>query len=238
MAFNYFAGLFNTSTGSNGNSLWNLYNSLGDYGSIQSGSYKKLLSAYYKVTSDTDTEEKSSSKKNPVQSMVTTTDTKAYTTTKKHADQLSDTAGELLSSSSPTLYDAGNEEQLLKKVNGFISAYNTALSDGMDSGSATVSSVAEAMKNNTKAYEKSLKEIGITLDKENKLTLDEEAFQSADRSTVKKILGSNSSYVGDSRKLAVQMSAAATNAASGVTTYNSSGTHNLINANHYFDSYL
>ena len=51
MVYNYFSGLFSTST-STQNSLTSLYNNLGDYSTIQSGSYKKLLSSYYKTTDD------------------------------------------------------------------------------------------------------------------------------------------------------------------------------------------
>ena len=48
MNFNYFSGLFSGLSNNSGNSF---YASLSDYSSIKSGSYKKLLNAYYDTKS-------------------------------------------------------------------------------------------------------------------------------------------------------------------------------------------
>lgn len=234
MAYNYFSGLFGSSKSAG--SMSSIYGSLGDYNTIKSGSYKKLLKAYYKTNkSEKDT---SSTKKTTEKKASLGTDTKELTTTKKYADQLSDAACKLVGNSNRSLYEEGQEKELLDKVGSFVSAYNKAVEQASDSSSKNVSNAAQNMVRNTESYAKSLESIGITIDDNAKLSVDQDKLQAADRTTVKRLLGGNNSFVATTMRMAADMSSKATTEASGVTTYSASGSYTALNLNSYFNEFM
>ena len=233
MAYNYFSGLFGSSKSAGMSSI---YGSLGDYSTIKSGSYKKLLNAYYK--NNRSEKPTSSTKKSTDKKLSIDVDTKELTTTKKYADQLSDAASKLVGNSNRSLYEEGQEKELLEKVNGFVSAYNKAVENASDSSSRNVSSVAQNMVRNTASYAKSLEAIGVTVDENDKLSVDAEKLQAADRTTVKRLFGGNNSFVATTMRMASDISSKATTEASGVTTYNASGSYTALNLNSYFSDFM
>lgn len=233
MAYNFFAGLFSSGT-NNSFGMNRLYSSLGDYNSIKSGNYKKLLSAYYKKASVEEDESEEDTKKKPLS---VSNDTKEYTETKKTADKLSATAQELVGSRNSELYEEENKSELLSKVNNFVSAYNAVVKNASASSDRTVSGMAASMISNTKAYEKDLSKIGITINEKDKLEIDTEKFMKAGASETKKLLNSNGTFVGDTMKLAAQVGSAATVAASGLSTYSSNGSHSAFGTGGSFDSF-
>lgn len=220
-AYGYFAGLFGTGTQSN-NGLSSIYSSLGDYGTIQRGAYKKLLSAYYKAASDDDSDDDT---KTSVKSLVSSADKSEYSKTTKYASSLSLASQELLTSQNGDLYDEGKEDELVSKVKSFVSSYNTVLADAKKSDSTTVRNLATGMDNTAASYAKKLEAVGITVNEDNTLSVDEEKLKSADKVTVKNVLGSHSSFTGSTMKLASQISSTATAAVNGFSTYSSFGTY-------------
>ena len=213
-----------------------IYGSLGGYSTIKSGSYKKLLNAYYK--NNRSEKPTSSTKKSTDKKLSVDVDTKELTTTKKYADQLSDAASKLVGNRNRSLYEEGQEKELLEKVNGFVSAYNKAVENASDSSSRNVSSVAQNMVRNTASYAKSLEAIGVTVDENDKLSVDAEKLQAADRTTVKRLFGGNNSFVATTMRMASDISSKATTEASGVTTYNASGSYTALNLNSYFSDFM
>lgn len=220
-AYGYFAGLFGTGTQSN-NGLSSIYSSLGDYGTIQRGAYKKLLSAYYKAASDDASDDDT---KTSVKSLVSSADKSEYSKTTKYASALSLASQELLTSQNGDLYDEGKEDELVSKVKSFVSSYNTVLADAKKSDSTTVRNLATGMDNTAASYAKKLEAVGITVNEDNTLSVDEEKLKSADKVTVKNVLGSHSSFTGSTMKLASQISSTATAAVNGFSTYSSFGTY-------------
>ena len=220
-AYGYFAGLFGTGTQSN-NGLSSIYSSLGDYGTIQRGAYKKLLSAYYKAASDDASDDDT---KTSVKSLVSSADKSEYSKTTKYASALSLASQELLTSQNGDLYDEGKEDKLVSKVKSFVSSYNTVLADAKKSDSTTVRNLATGMDNTAASYAKKLEAVGITVNEDNTLSVDEEKLKSADKVTVKNVLGSHSSFTGSTMKLASQISSTATAAVNGFSTYSSFGTY-------------
>lgn len=233
-AYGYFSGLFgNGSQTSSG--ISSLYSCLGQYNTIQKGVYKKLLSAYYKAASDDD--DTKSDKKTSINSMVSSADKSAYSKTTKYASALSTASQELLISRDGDLYDEGNEEELASKVKTFVSSYNTVLADAKKSDSTTVRNLATGMVNTTASYAKKLETIGITVNSDNTLSVDTDKLKSADKLTVKNVLGSHSSFTGSTMKLASQISSTATAAANGFSTYSSYGTYASASIGSYYDLY-
>ena len=81
------------------------------------------------------------------------------------------------------------------------------------------------MDNTAASYAKKLEAVGITVNEDNTLSVDEEKLKSADKVTVKNVLGSHSSFTGSTMKLASQISSTATAAVNGFSTYSSFGTY-------------
>lgn len=232
MAYNFWSGMFGTSSSSSSNGLSSLYNSLGDYNSINSGSYKKLLTAYYKNTDDDSTTKTTTTKKT-----TSTTVNQTMTAVKKKTDALQDAAATLLEKGSDSVFASEDKTEMVSTVKDFISAYNSTITEVADA-SGNVATKASSMISNTKAYEKSLAEIGITIGDDNKLSLDEDKLTSADITKVKELMNSSSSFVGQTAKKAIEIGAAAQNAANGVGTYSSTGSYNYLNMSDYFNTYF
>lgn len=235
MSYNYFTGMFGTSGTNSSNGMWNIYNSMGDLSSIKSGSYKKLLSAYYKNNT------KDSTAKNSVSSAIknknNTTVSQTMTEVKKKTDALTKAAETLMDKGKDSVFAKEDKKEMVSAVKDFVTAYNNTLTEA-EKASSDVSSKAVYMTNSTKAYEKSLGEIGITIGEDNKLTVDEEKLTSADSTKVKSLFNSSSSFVGQTARKAAKIGAAAQNAANGVGTYSSKGTYNYQNMSNYFNSFF
>ena len=100
MAYNFWSGMFGTSSSSSSNGLSSIYNSLGDYNSINSGSYKKLLTAYYKNTDDDSTTKTTTTTKKTTSATVNQT----MTAVKKKTDALQDAAATLLETGKDSVF--------------------------------------------------------------------------------------------------------------------------------------
>lgn len=230
MAYNYFAGLFHSS-GNNGTGLNTIYNNLGDYNTIKRGTYKKLLTAYYDKSAKTDTSKKTGKDTTKIE-----TDTQKYATTQKYADKLGKAAEKLVDRKNADVFQKGKEDELVSATKEFVSSYNSLLENAAASKATRVSDLANRMESNTRAYSKSLEKIGIKIEDDNTLTVDSEKLKSADRAQVKKILGSSSSFVGDTMRLSAQIGAAATTAEKRSSMYDSAGAYSSNRLNSYFDS--
>lgn len=233
MAYNFWSGMFGTSSSSSSNGLSSIYNSLGDYNSINSGSYKKLLTAYYKNTDDDSTTKTTTTTKKTTSATVNQT----MTAVKKKTDALQDAAATLLETGKDSVFASEDKTEMVSAVKDFVTAYNNTLTETADA-SGDVATNATYMINSTKAYEKSLAEIGITIGDDNKLSVDEEKLTNADTTKVKSLMNSSSSFVGQTVKKAIKIGAAAQNAANGVGTYSSTGSYNYLNMSDYFNTYF
>lgn len=136
--------------------------SITDYKSIKNGSYGKLMKAYYKKD---DVKETSTSKK-----QVSETESKALSSVKSTTGDLKKSASKL---EDIELYEAGKEDALAKAVKDFADNYNATLTEAGKSESKNVRRIATSMLNNTVANYKLLKEAGITIGEDGKLSVDE-----------------------------------------------------------------
>lgn len=236
--YNFFSGMLG-STSNYGTSLWNMYSNLSDYSSIKSGSYQKLLKAYYNETKSEDGTKKSDSIKSALKNTnVDSTTKKEMNTIKKATDDLQKSASVLLEKGSKSVYGEEDKDKLVSAVKDFVTNYNNVIDKAGDSSSEKVLSKTLSMVNNTKAYSKSLAEIGITIGDDNKLSIDEEALKKASVNTVKGMLQSGSSFVGQTLQKAAQIGAAAQLVSTSSNLYGGSGSYTYQNINSFFDSYL
>lgn len=144
-----------------------LVNLATEYNSIRSGSYGKLLSAYYsKMSGDSATE-----------AMQTETANR----------QLVGGNASSLKSAAKTLskmdFSTASEEDSLAAIKNFVSSYNSVIDTADDVNSKSILQNAVWMTNIMKTNAGLLSELGITVGSDNQLTLDETKWASANTST-------------------------------------------------------
>ena len=241
--------LFQSMTTSRGNSLGNL-NFLSDYASIKNGSYGKLMKAYYakdaadKVAStgkDTET------KKNSISTAADSA--KTLSEIEKAADAMKESADSLLVKGSKSVFRKKNEkatvseeydtDAIYKAVSGFVTNYNDLLSKTSAASSKNLQSKADTLAAVTSANAKLLSRVGITVNSDSSLSLDEEAFKKSDMGTVKNLFGTTGAY---GYKVSAQASMIDYTAAKESTksnTYTANGTYsNVYSAGNILNSFF
>ena len=173
-----------------------------DYASIRSGSYHKLLSAYY---SDSMSDEV----KKAVSGSTSTSkdDARTLTGIKDAAETLMGSASALQTTGSKSVFekvtatdDKGvtttdyNRDAIYKAVNKFAEDYNAMLDKAGDSNTTSILRSAKTMVNYSKANERLLAKAGITIGADNKLTVDREKLDSANISDLKTLFQTRGSY--------------------------------------------
>lgn len=155
-------------------------NVLGDYAMIKNGTYKKLLNAYYTKKSNESTDEtEDSSEKKSEKTKLLQSKSQAETL-KKAADDLKN--GKLFEGTvdEETGKVTYNREEITKKLSSFVDAYNDMLDASSDVDTKSVLQKTLWMIGSTKANSKLLDKVGISIGKDNKLTLDKDKAKDAD----------------------------------------------------------
>lgn len=166
----------NSTTNNNTSSL------LGDYASIKNGSYGKLLKNYYSQETKDRTTEEASNKD-------TVANKKKLTLLKNDATELYKSSQKLISSS------MNDEEESVKNVKAFVNAYNDMIDSTVDSESKTVNRNIEAIINATAQNSDILSNVGITVDSDNKMSLDEDEFKNSKQADLKTLFKGESSFL-------------------------------------------
>ena len=182
---------------------------LSDYAAIKNGSYGKLLKAYYakqdaeKASSGGDTVQKSTLMKSGADAL------------KKSADALNN--DELWEKKKIKKKDEKTGEEIE------VEDYNDVVEQAGNSNSKDVLRNAVWMTGITESNENMLSKIGITVDKGNKLELDEEALKKADISSFKTLFTGHNSFAD---KVSMKANSISNAAARTSGTYKSNGTYN------------
>ena len=192
---------------------------LSDYSSIKRGTYGKLLKAYY-------AKEPSAAKGNNT----TTTDKKITANAETSVYNKVSTSADSLQKSIDTLssLDASKDAtETLKAVQNYVKDYNSFLSASGDTGNSTITGRTETIKAATASYNKQLSSLGINVGSDGKLSLDEDAFNKADKSGMSSLFSAKASY-GYSVKVSAGMAASNANYESTKTSlYTSNGSYNI-----------
>lgn len=236
--------LFASLNGRTGNSssLSGLYGiNVTDYTTIRNGSYGKLMRAYYSEE-DTAVKKSTSTSKDS---------TKVLAKVEDSADKLKEAADDLVKVGTKSVFNKketydenGNmtkeydTDAIYKKVSEFVSGYNSLVEAGGDSNTSGVLTSVSSMVNRTQKNSSLLSQLGITIDADNKLSLDEKTFKSADMNVAKSLFNGTGSYAYQISAQASMAGYHAENEAEKANTYNQNGmyTYNY-NTGEIYNSY-
>lgn len=184
---NNYSFLFNNSKSNN------LINSMNysDMALIRNGAYSKLVKAQYsknKVNNKTD-----NSINDKINTMGTNglIDTKVKSSVESLQSKVSDLSIKDIWDKKDGEYDI---DKITKSIKDFISSYNDVISSVDASNNTSVKQSARWMKSLTNTMNTSLKRVGINLDSDNKLSVDDEKIKTADIKELKALFSGDFSY--------------------------------------------
>ena len=214
-----------------GNSNSSLYSLFSDYKSIQTGSYRKLLKAYYASVDTSDSKENTSTKPKK-----TTAAAETDSAWKQAASDISS-----LKSSTNTLtsgeYTEDKRSDLEKNITSFVRDYNSTIKSASQVTSSTLTKRTDWMTRITSNSSKALEKVGITVNSDNTLSLDETALSAADFSDIKSVFSGKSSYAGQVNTSANLMAQVVANGQNSNTAslYTSQGSYNTVSTSSMYD---
>lgn len=235
---NIYNSIFGTGSGSD--STGGMY-SLGDYALIKSGSYKKLLKAYYATENEgTDKTESKEEEKKATASLLNT---------KTMAASLNNSLEDLRAKSlyEPTGKDENGKntydrEKITKSVQSFVEDYNSYMESSVKLDSASILRKSVNMTKITSKNANLLSQIGIKIGENNKLTVDEEKLKNADISTVSSLFAGSGSYgdqIQNNARQSYQLANSQAYNNSHASSYTYNGSYSIMGtANGLMDRYL
>lgn len=222
------SSLFSSMNSSNSNT--SLYSLFSQYKSIQTGSYHKLLKAYYSKDTTSSTKESTSSK--------TKTDTaKEVNSALKDAGTNVSALKASTSSLSSAEYTEEKRSDLEKDIAGFVSNYNSTLNSSSKIISSALTKRTDWMKKITSNNSDALGKIGITVNSDNTLSLDKDALSKTSLDDIKSVFSGKSSYAGQVNSSATLMAQVISNGniSNTASLYNGKGSYNTLSASSMFD---
>ena len=213
--------LFNSLPKTSESSGGGLTNLATEFNSIRSGSYGKLLSAYYKKMNSGDSATEAIQKENANRKLVG-----------GNASSLKSAAKTL---SKMNFADA-SEEDSLKAIKSFVSSYNSVIDTADDVNSKGILRNAVWMTNITKKSAGLLNELGISIGKDNKLTLDETKWANANTSTKTALFNGRQGFAEKMIYKASQMTnSSAEKASFTASAYKDNGDYTKVNAQSMYE---
>lgn len=255
-----YSGLFSGLSGSRSSSSSNFLGiNLSEYASIKSGAYGKALRAYYaKDASEStgSTSNESKTKKTNSQKIKEDTVKKSLSEIKGDADDLNNAVSKLTVTGTKSLFNkkditTTNEDgtkttkndydrnAIYSSVNTFVNEYNTLLKSASSSAAGNNTERALSnMKSLTDIYKNQLDKVGISVDANGKLSIDEETFKKADMIKVKGLFNGSSSYANSVGNYASTISGYASSDMKFGSTYTSSGNYNPFESGINYNSFF
>ena len=177
-----YTSLFNSLPKTSESSGGGLTNLATEFNSIRSGSYGKLLSAYYKKMNGGDSATEAMQKETANRQLAGS-----------NASSLKSAARTLSKTDFSDTSDAGKAKNL-KAVKEFVSAYNSVIDTVDDVNSKGMLRNAVWMTNITSKSAGLLNELGISIGENNQLTLDETKWENANVSTKTALFNGKQSF--------------------------------------------
>ncbi len=183
---NYYAGANKNVTG-----LSSLYTSLSDYSSIRSGSYGKLLNAYYDSTGTSAVKSLYGDTSSSIKKAEGTAD-KKITAVKASSDELKTSAMNLVETDLFEDVESVTDD-IVSAVGNFVNDYNSLIDDADSADNTSISDKVSYMTNQISSYSKSLEKVGITINSDNTLSVDKDKLKTADVDSVEALFNGRNS---------------------------------------------
>lgn len=241
-----FSNLSASNSSSFGTSSYGI--SLSDYASIKNGTYGKVLKAYYA---------KQSSESSTKSSSTSSDTTKTLASVEEDADSLKTSADALVANGSKSLFTKSNittkaedgtestkydydTDKIYKGVKSFIDDYNSLIESAGDANSTSILRETLNMTKVTDGNSKMLSSVGISLNKDNTLSIDEKTFKAADMNKVKSLFNGTGSYAYNVSARASMIDYYAEREASKNNLYTTNGKYSTIDSGNgsILDSYF
>lgn len=195
-----------------------------DYNMIKSGTYRKLMKAYY--AKDKTTKTAKADKTSAQSAAKKAKDTTGLSGMKTQADSLK-TAAQAFDKSNVFKQENGvyDTDKIAKAVGDFVNKYNSVIEQSGKVLSGDVARQVGYMKNMTNTMSAALSKAGVTVGGDGKLSLNEDTLKAADMKDVKALFSGSHSYAADIANKAAAVGSAAVRSSSTYT-----GTGNLSSA--------
>lgn len=194
---------------------------LADYASIKNGSYGKMMKAYYAKASasEEDDSDSTSSKKTSSNKEKDALTASSASSAYKAAEKLGTTE-----------FSEENIDEAYNAVSDFVKQYNSLIKNGSSSKNTAVQKQAEYLYDTMYSNYKLFAKVGITLNTDRTLSLDENTFKKGSTATMKTLFNGANSFADKVSYKASQMYRYA-NEGKSVTAknYTSSGTYSTTN---------
>ncbi len=144
---------------------------LSDYASIKNGSYGKMMKSYYAKVKDAEEEEDSSKgkSKTKVKDAASASAARKFYETATGMNALD--------------YSADNIDELYDKVSSFVKDYNSMMKAASKSSNSDVKAQADALNDYTYQNYKLFAKVGITMNADRTLSIDEDTFKKVNEKT-------------------------------------------------------
>ncbi|MBD5449992.1 MAG: hypothetical protein HDR28_07545 [Lachnospiraceae bacterium] len=161
---------YSTLLGGGGSGSSDMSTLLSDYASIKNGSYGKMMKSYYAKVDEEDETSSSKSK-----SKTKETDGASASAARKFY--------ETASGMSALDYSADNIDKLYDSVSAFVKDYNAMMTNASKSKNAAVKAQADALNDYTYQNYKLFSKVGITMNADRTLSIDEDTFKKVNEKT-------------------------------------------------------
>ena len=180
-----------SSSSSSNNSSFGI--NLADYASIKNGSYRKLVSSYYKKTQNEEGISSSSSSgvKDSKQTLTSISD--AASNVKDSISKVSSLFKTQKDASGHSVVDY-DEDEMYKALKDYVDNYNDLLDASGNAETTSLLRSATSLVSYTKTNRNALEAIGISVGSDNKLSIDEDKFKEASKARVQSLFQSTGGY--------------------------------------------
>ncbi len=232
--------LFQGLSGSTGSNM----NFLADYASIKNGSYGKLMKAYYSKDASKEVTKLAQNTNKNHNSISTAKDsTETLSGVQKAADTLKESADKLIDRGNKSLFnkveveskdDLGmtttsmeyDKDAIYEAVSDFAKGYNKLLAEAGSANTTGILNRTKSLVGMTDVNKDLLAKVGVTVNKDNTLSVDETKLKEANMTTVKSLFNGNSSYAYRVSAQASLIDFAAESESNKANTYTAAGSYN------------
>lgn len=229
-----------------------LFQSSGGY-AYQISAKATSLKSYAAEAKKAGSTDKASSYKAGITSTSTSKDTtKTLGSIQEAADEASKSLEKLLKTGSSSVFEKVtktdengqkvtdyDKDAIYKSVKSFVKDYNKLVDETEDSDTSSILQARKTMVNQTRANKTALAAVGITIDSDNNLSIDEEKFKNADMAKVKDLFQGVNSFGDKTKTQITKIDTYAQKEAAKANTYSDTGFYsNNYTSGDWYNSYI